>query len=155
LPLGLGKANHVANSLYRRAVADQSIRLKAFTALTLERPQSDSELAGQFIEPAMERLFGAYPELDYANALREGRLPPNIEVSEFFFLAGRWLSVPVAHQAYISANYTHAARYVVERGVNVIAQLVAKRVIDGETRYRNGRGAIVALADDGARDIRR
>ena len=36
----------------------------------------------------MERLFGAYPELAYANALRERRLPPNIEVSEFFFLAG-------------------------------------------------------------------
>ncbi len=46
----------------------------------------------------IERLFGAYPELAYANALRERRLPPNIEVSEFFFLAGRWLSVPVARQ---------------------------------------------------------
>ena len=32
----------------------------------------------------MERLFGAYPDLAYANALRERRLPPNIEVSEFF-----------------------------------------------------------------------
>src|SRR6185312_12635005 len=43
--------------------------------------------------------------------------------------------VPVAQQSYISANYTHAARYVIERGVNVIAQLVAKRVVNGETRY--------------------
>ena len=83
----------------------------------------------------MERLFGAYPALAYATALRERRLPPNIEVSEFFLLAGRWLSVPDAQQHYISANYTHAARYVVERGINVIAQLVAKRVVNGETRY--------------------
>ena len=134
LPLGLGKANHVANALYARAVADRSIRLRIFTALTLERPQSGSELERRFIEPAMERLFGAYPDLAYANALRERRLPPNIEVSEFFFLAGRWLSVPVAQQNYISANYTHAARYVVERGINVIAQLVARHVANGD-RY--------------------
>jgi len=135
LPLGLGKAIHVANALYARAAADRSIRLKIFTALTLERPQSRNELERRFIEPAMERLFGAYPNFAYANALRERRLPPNIEVSEFFFLAGRWLSVPVAQQSYISANYTHAARYVVERGVNVIAQLVAKHVVNGEKRY--------------------
>lgn len=135
LPLGLGKANDVANALYARAAAERSIRLKIFTALTLERPQSRNELERRFIEPAMERLFGDYPDFAYANALRERRLPPNIEVNEFFFLAGRWLSVPVAQQNYISANYTHAARYVVERGVNVIAQLVAKRVVNGETRY--------------------
>jgi hypothetical protein len=88
LPLGLGKAIHVANALYARAVADHTIRLKIFTALTLERPQGGNELERRFIEPAMERLFGAYPEFAYANALRERRLPPNIEVSEFFFLAG-------------------------------------------------------------------
>ena len=135
LPLGLGKAIDVANALYARASADRSIRLKIFTALTLERPQSGSELERRFIEPTMERLFGAYPDLAYASALRERQLPPNIDVSEFFFLAGRWLSVPAAQQSYISANYTHAARYVVERGVNVIAQLVAKRVVNGEARY--------------------
>ena len=54
-------------------------------------------------------------------------LPPNVEVNEFFFLAGRWLGVPLAQQSYISANYTHAVRYLVERGVNVVAQLVARR----------------------------
>jgi acyl-CoA hydrolase len=135
LPLGLGKGTHVANALYAIAVAEHSIRLKIFTALTLERPRSGSELERRFIEPAMERLFGDYPEFAYANALRERRLPSNIEVSEFFFLAGRWLFVPEAQQNYISANYTHAARCVVERGVNVIAQLVAKRVINGKTRY--------------------
>jgi acyl-CoA hydrolase len=135
LPLGLGKAIHVANALYARAAADRSIRLKIFTALTLERPQSRNEFERRFIEPAMERLFGDCPELAYANALRQRQLPSNIEVSEFFFLAGQWLSVSVAQQSYISANYTHAARYIVERGVNVVAQLVAKRVVNGEQRY--------------------
>jgi len=32
LPLGLGKANHIANALYAKAVADRSIRLTIFTA---------------------------------------------------------------------------------------------------------------------------
>src|ERR1700744_1057076 len=127
LPLGLGKANHIANAIYARAAADRSIRLTIFTALTLEKPQTKSELEHRFIAPVIERLFGNYPELAYAQALRRGTVPDNIEINEFFFLAGRWLSVDRAQQSYISANYTQAARYLVERGVNVVAQLVAKK----------------------------
>jgi len=127
LPLGLGKANHIANALYARAAADRSISLSIFTALTLEKPRYANELERRFLEPVIDRLFGEYPELAYAEALRAGNLPPNVEVNEFFFLAGRWLSNPVAQRHYISANYTHAFRYVLERGVNVVAQLVAKR----------------------------
>jgi acyl-CoA hydrolase len=137
LPLGLGKANHIANALYRRAVADPSISLTIFTALTLEKPRYANDLERRFLAPVIERLFGGYPALEYAKVLRAGRLPPNIQVNEFFFLAGAWLGVPLAQQHYISANYTHAFRYVIERGVNVVAQLVAKRVrvVDGKTRY--------------------
>ena len=127
LPLGLGKANHIANALYERAAVDRSIQLTIFTALTLEKPHAKSELERRFIDPVIERLFGGYPDLAYAKALRHGAVPDNIEVNEFFFLAGRWLSVDRAQQSYISANYTHAARYLVERGVNVVAQLVAKK----------------------------
>lgn len=83
----------------------------------------------------IDRLFGGYPDLAYADALRESRLPPNVEVVEFFFLAGRWLHVPAAQQNYISANYTHAASYLLARGLNVVTQLVAKRVVDGVPRY--------------------
>ncbi len=135
LPLGLGKANHIANALYARAAADRSIRLTIFTALTLEKPKAASELEHRFLDPVIDRLFGAYPDFAYARALRAGTLPDNIEVNEFFFLAGRWLSVARAQQSYISANYTHAPRYLIERGVNVIAQLVAKRAVDGRPRY--------------------
>ena len=135
LPLGLGKAAHIANALYSRATADRSIRLKIFTALTLEKPRYGNELEKRFLEPVIERLFGAYPDLLYVRGLRNGTLPPNIEVNEFFFLAGRWLNVANAQQNYISANYTHAARYVIARGVNVIGQLVAKREMQGATRY--------------------
>ncbi|HEX3673568.1 MAG TPA: acetyl-CoA hydrolase/transferase C-terminal domain-containing protein [Rhizomicrobium sp.] len=127
LPLGLGKANHIANALYGRAVADPSIHLTIFTALTLEKPHYGNDLERRFLAPVIDRLFGAYPDLAYAKGLRDGTLPRNVEVNEFFFLAGRWLNNPVAQRNYISANYTHAIRYVLERGVNVVAQLVAKR----------------------------
>src|SRR5689334_10779691 len=135
LPLGLGKANHIVNALYARAAADPSIKLTLFSALTLEKPKPGSLLESRFAGPLIERLFGGYPDLAYVAPLRAGRLPPNIEVLEFFFLAGRWLHVPFAQQHYISANYTHAASYLLERGLNVVLQLVAKRVVDGETRY--------------------
>src|SRR5262245_13850180 len=134
LPLGLGKANHVANALFARAAADPTIRLHIFTALTLEKPRPRGELERRFVAPLAERVFGGYPELAYATALHRGPLPPNIQVDAFFFQAGTRLGIPAAQQSYISTNYTHALRYVLERGVNVIGQLVAKRVRGGETR---------------------
>jgi hypothetical protein len=135
LPLGLGKANHIVNALYARAVADRAINLTFFSALTLEKPRPMNLLERRFIAPVIERLFGGYPDLTYAGALRANALPPNIRVIEFFFLAGRWLQVPFAQQHYISADYTHASSYLLARGLNVVTQLVAKRVVDGVARY--------------------
>jgi acyl-CoA hydrolase len=134
LPLGLGKANHVANALFKRAAADPSIDLRIFTALTLEKPRGKGDLERRFVAPLAERLFAGYPELAYAVALRERRLPPNVHVNEFFFEAGTRLGIAAAQQSYICANYTHALRYVLDRGVNVLAQLVAKRAGDDGTR---------------------
>jgi acetyl-CoA hydrolase/transferase-like protein len=135
LPLGLGKANHIINALYARAAADRSIDLTFFSALTLEKPKPTNLLERRFIAPVIDRLFGGYPDLAYAAPLRAGALPPNIRVIEFFFLAGRWLHVPSAQQNYISANYTHAASYLMAAGLNVVTQLVAKRVVDGVPRF--------------------
>lgn len=135
LPLGLGKANHIINALYARAVADPHMRVTLFSALTLEKPRPSSDIERRFMTPVIDRLFGGYPDLDYATALRAGTLPDNVEVIEFFFLAGRWLHVARAQQNYISANYTHAADYLITRGLNVITQLVAKRVVNGTIRY--------------------
>jgi hypothetical protein len=135
LPLGLGKANHIVNALYARAAADRTINLTFFSALTLEKPRPKNLLERRFIAPVIDRLFGGYPDLAYADALHANALPPNIRVIEFFFLAGRWLHVPFAQQHYISANYTHASSYLLARGLNVVTQLVAKRVVDGVARY--------------------
>src|SRR5271166_3042745 len=135
LPLGLGKANHIVNALYARAAKDPSIGLTFMTALTLEKPKPKNLVQWRFISPVIERLFGGYPDLAYAEPLRSGRLPPNIRVVEFFFLAGRWIHVAAAQQNYISANYTHIPSYLLAAGVNVALQLVAKRVEGGVPRY--------------------
>lgn len=135
LPLGLGKAPHIANALYARAARDPSISLRVFTALTLEAPVPGSEIERRFLEPVIERTMGGYPRLSYAEAQRKDELPPNVEVNEFFFQAGGRLGKADAQQSYISANYTHAARYLADRGVNVIAQLVAARGEGAAERY--------------------
>jgi hypothetical protein len=135
LPLGLGKANHVANSFFNRAAGDDSLALRIFTALTLEKPRAKQELERRFLDPISERLFSGYPALAYGEALRDGRMPPNVEVDEFFFLAGSRLNVAASQRNYISANYTHAMRYIIDRKVNVVGQLVAKRVRSGKVSY--------------------
>jgi acyl-CoA hydrolase len=127
LPLGLGKANHIANALYAKAVADRSISLTIFTGLTLVAPHPKNEIERRFLEPVARRAFGGYPPLAYAEAIRNRTLPPNVTVNEFFLQAGAWLNSPYAQQHYISANYTHALAAVLDRGVNVVAQLVAQR----------------------------
>jgi Acetyl-CoA hydrolase/transferase C-terminal domain len=135
LPLGLGKANHVANSVFNRAAGDPSIALRIFTALTLEKPRPKQELERRFLDPVSARLFAGYPALAYSEALRDNRMPPNVAVNEFFFLAGSRLNVPVSQCNHISANYTHATRYVLDRKVNLVGQLVAKRVREGKAYY--------------------
>ena len=47
--------------------------------------------------------------------------------------AGVFLDNPIEQQNYISSNYTHIARDMLANGVNVLAQLVARKVIDGRT----------------------
>jgi acyl-CoA hydrolase len=135
LPLGLGKANLVANALYARAAGDPSLSLTIFTALTLEKPHYANTLERRFLQPVIERLFGGWPELTYARDLRRHALPANIEVNEFFFLAGHWLNVPLAQQRYISTNYTHAVQAVMSQGINVVGQLVARRGSGDAARY--------------------
>jgi len=132
LPLGLGKANSIANALTRAACRDRQIRLKILTALTLQRPRAGSELEKRLLEPAEDRLFGKYKPLLYAELIDAGELPDNIEVSEFFLQAGHWLGNDYAQRHYISANYTHAFQYLMEFSPNVVAQLVAR---DREGRF--------------------
>lgn len=134
-PIGIGKPNHLLNEFYRRAGRDPNLRLTIFTALSLGRPVPGSDLEARFLEPFVARVFGDYVELDYVRAARERRLPPNVEVREFYVQAGAWLGTDHLQQHYLAANYTHAARDLIAAGANVIAQQVAVRTLAGRTEY--------------------
>jgi len=125
LPLGLGKANTLANALYARAKADPEIQLTIYTALTLDPPTIKNELAQRFFDPLRERFFAGYPRLSYARALKENALPDNIQVHEFFLQPGQWLGNAQVQQDYVALNYTHVLRFLIDAGVNVIGQLIA------------------------------
>ena len=128
LPIGIGKSIRIADALYRRAAADASIQLKIFTGLTLEVPRGRSELERRFLEPLTERLYSGWPVPEYVRVLRQSSLPANVQVREFYLRPGAFLSNAEVQQSYTSLNYSQVARELMELGVNVIAQLVARRV---------------------------
>lgn len=134
-PLGLGKANHVVNAFYRRAVEDPSIHLTVYTALTLAAPRASSELERRLVEPLNQRVFGGYPDLAWVDPQHSGELPDNVEVREFYFQPGSMLKSPRAQRSYVSSNYTHVVRDVLDAGMNVLAQAIAVEGEGGDVRY--------------------
>ena len=65
--------------------------------------------------------------------MRHGLLPKNVDVHEFFVQPASELGNAYVQQNYLNSNYTHAARDMVNRGINVLAQTVAQRQgVDGE-----------------------
>ena len=135
LPLGLGKPCQIANALYKQALADPQIELTILTALHIERPNPTGDLEKRFVEPILERVFGDYPGFEYLSAIRSNSLPANVEVAEFYLSPGKFLHNVVQQQNYISSNYTHAARDLAALGVNVLAQLVCEKELDGKSWY--------------------
>ncbi|MEO0618979.1 MAG: acetyl-CoA hydrolase/transferase C-terminal domain-containing protein [Pseudomonadota bacterium] len=127
LPLGIGKANHIANALYARAEADSSIALTIFSAVSLGVPEplAGADLKARFIAPLIGRINQGHEPLLYAKAQAAGALPRNISVHEFFLPAGAHLGNPDVQQAYLSANYTHVVSVLLDAGVNVLAPLVS------------------------------
>lgn len=134
-PLGAGKANSVINAVYRRVKKDKKLKLTILTALTLEKPKGKSDLEKRFLNPFAERLFGDYPDLDYELDRVADKLPENIEVIEFYFPPGKFVSNARQQQNYLSTNYTHAVRDVLARGVNVVCQQVCAGEIEGQSVY--------------------
>ncbi|MFJ4156518.1 acetyl-CoA hydrolase/transferase C-terminal domain-containing protein [Pseudomonas sp. NPDC089752] len=125
LPLGLGKPNAFVNALYAKVRDLPERRLTIYTALSLGRPPLGDGLQRRFLEPFIERVFADYEELTYLADLRNDTLPPNIRVEQFFMQPGSLLHSDAAQQDYVSSNYSHAARDINAKGLNLIAQLVA------------------------------
>ncbi|HXZ59075.1 MAG TPA: acetyl-CoA hydrolase/transferase C-terminal domain-containing protein [Steroidobacteraceae bacterium] len=143
LPLGIGNPNPLVNELYRRALRDPGIDLTILTALSLLKPVADSALEARLTTPLVARVFGSYVEPEYARALLHDALPDNVRVIEFFLTLGQFLGSTQAQRHYLCANYTHVARDVLARGVNVVAQLVARRTQDGQMLLSLGSNADV------------
>jgi acyl-CoA hydrolase len=145
LPLGIGKPNPLVNELYRRALRDPTIDLTILTALSLLKPVARSALEARLLTPLAARVFGTYVEPEYARAMLSDTLPPNIRIIEFFLAPGAFLNSRHAQRHYLSANYTHVARDCLARGVNVMAQLVARRMVNGELQLSFGSNADVSV----------
>lgn len=125
LPLGLGKPNRWVNALYERVRNLPERQLTIYTALCLARPRADQDLQRRFLEPFVERVYADYPELQFLADLHAGELPANVRVEQFFFQPGSLLECEPAQQDYISSNYSHVARDLNAKGLNLVAQLVA------------------------------
>ncbi len=125
--LGLGKPHRLLNALYARIERDPSRPLHLYTALSLDPPSGGKGLEARFLKPFVERHFGAdFPRLAYVQALKRNALPAHIEVEEFYLQSGAMLESTQAQQRYASLNYTHVARALADRGLNVIVQKVAR-----------------------------
>ncbi|MCG8636623.1 MAG: hypothetical protein MI863_22515 [Desulfobacterales bacterium] len=125
IPLALGKPNHIANALYLRAKNNPAIDLTIITAISLEKPSASSVLESRLLDPIVKRIWDGFVDFEYMKDLRKNQLPPNVRISEFFTKAGGYLNSPHAQQNYISTNYTHAVRDLVDNGLNVVANLIA------------------------------
>ena len=145
LPLGIGKPTVIANEFFRRALREPDLDLTIITALSLQKPAAKSELEARFAGPLIERIFGDCPDLEYLRAMRADRMPANVRVIEFFVEPGSSLHVAHSQQNFLCANYTHVAREIVARGVNVVAHLVARRTVAGELQVSLGSNPDITL----------
>lgn len=126
-PLGIGKPHRLLNALYARLRQDASRPWFLYTALSLDPPQAHAGLEARFLQPFASRHFGDdFPRLDYVQAMKRDALPAHIEIEEFYMQSGALLSSSQAQRRYASLNYTHVARALGDRALNVIVQKVAR-----------------------------
>ncbi|WDS37542.1 acetyl-CoA hydrolase/transferase C-terminal domain-containing protein [Pseudoxanthomonas sp.] len=127
-PLGIGKPHRLLNALYDRVEHDPARPLQLYTALSLDPPAPKGDgLEARFFKPFAARHFGRdFPALRYVQALKGNRLPPHIQVEEFYMQSGALLHSAQMQRSYVSLNYTHAADGVAQRAPNVIVQKVAR-----------------------------
>ncbi len=138
-PLGIGKSNYLLNALWQRARDDSSFELDLFTALSLALPMAGGFLEKRFLLPFLQRHFGEdYPDLLHIQDQLSLQVPANASVAEFYMQSGNFLKNSPAQRNYTSSNYTHAARDMADRGVNVIVQMVGLEERDGKLIYSLG-----------------
>lgn len=133
--LALGKPVKILNEFYRRAKEDPEISLKVITALSLEKPQGKSELEARFLKDLTDRVFAGVPDFDYMKDFRNGTLPPNVQLYEFYCKPGTNLKNRHYQMNHLANHYTHVPRCAKTMKCNVGAMLLASREIDGKRVY--------------------
>jgi acyl-CoA hydrolase len=135
-PLGLGKPHGLLNALYALIAANAARSMTLYTALSLTRPRPQPGLEARFMQPFLERHFGAgCVDPQYALDQEDDALPANVAVHEFYMQSGALLHSGSAQRRYISQNYTHVARDLVVQEINLLVQLVARRDSADGARY--------------------
>ena len=134
-PLGIGKPNTLINALWQQAKSDSTLQLEIFTALSLQTPKGKSLLEKKFLAPFKQRLWGDYVDLDYIDDVKYNRVPENITLTEFYMQSGKMLNSASAQRHYTSSNYTHAARDMLDKGLNVLMQMVAVKYTENGPVY--------------------
>jgi len=125
-PLGIGKPHRLINALYARLEQDASRPWFLYTALSLDPPHVHAGLEARFLGPFAARHFGEdFPRLAYVQAMKRDALPAHIQIEEFYMQSGALLGSSQAQRHYASLNYTHVARALGDRALNVIVQKVA------------------------------
>lgn len=138
MTLALGKPILISNEFYRRAKEDPEISLKIITALPLEKPRGHTDIEKRFLKPISDRVFDGVLDFDFMLDLRDGKLPKNVEIFEFFCKAGANLNNPHYQMRHFSSNYTHCCRDAMDYGANVFAQLISVREFNGKAAYSMG-----------------
>lgn len=135
-PLGLGKPNPLINLFYDRVKNDETKSLTLYTALSLAVPKAEKDLEKKFLNPFLEKHFGShYPQLEYLKDLASGEMPSRIQIREFYMQAGEALGSSLSQRSYVSLNYTHVAQDLVEQDIHAVVQMIAKKTVDGVTKY--------------------
>jgi acyl-CoA hydrolase len=138
MTLGIGKPILIINELYRRVKEDPQMSLSIMTALPLEKPMGNSEIERRFLKPIRERLFDGVPEYDFMLDLRAGKLPKNVKSHEFFGKSGGNMSNQHFQMNHMPSNYTHICRDALASGINLYAQLISVKKINGKIVYSMG-----------------
>ncbi len=134
VPLGIGKPVGLLNALYDLALKDPAFNLTIVTGLTLSRPLMKSGLEERFLKPILERLLPNYEDLHYEMARLKQKLPPNVNVIEFYLTPGKYLNNQYVQEHYISSSYAYAVADATHFGINVLAQQIAPPM-ENETHY--------------------
>ncbi|MCL1834253.1 MAG: hypothetical protein FWG49_07105 [Leptospirales bacterium] len=141
----LGKPILFTNELYRRAKEDPEMNLRIVSAIILEVPKGNSDIERRLLKPIAERLFDGVPEFDFMLDMRAGKLPKNVQVHELYGRAGAQMDNQHFQMNHIPSNYTHMCRDAILTGMNVYAQILSVKEINGKIVYSMGSNTDVCI----------